>query len=115
MKFSEAVIELTKHIPAGQVATYGQIAAAAGQPRAARMVGWILARSGSQLPWQRVINRQGMVSIENMGWSKEDQATLLRKDGVEVELREGNYYIDLQKYLVDGAYLSSIYETFDHP
>ncbi len=96
----------TKAIPYGQVATYGQIAAALGQPRSARMVGIALSKCvSSDVPWQRVINRHGMISIENMAVGKEDQARLLRDEGVEVRLEENNYFINLSDYLVEDAIL----------
>lgn len=54
----ELVRSLIAGIPAGQVATYGDIAAAAGLANA-RTVGWILRVDGSDLPWHRVIRASG--------------------------------------------------------
>jgi len=56
-----AVCQLVRLIPAGSVATYGQIAAYAGSPRAARQVGAVLAGlpQDTPVPWQRVINAAG--------------------------------------------------------
>ena len=53
--------EIISKIPKGKVATYGQVAALAGNPRAARTVGWVLNShsKSSELPWQRVINAKG--------------------------------------------------------
>lgn len=87
-----------RRIPKGKVATYGQIAALCGSPRASRIVGWALRKhvGNAKLPWQRVINKDGMISIENMDAPKELQVKLLREEGVEVVERDGNFWIDLK-------------------
>lgn len=89
-----------RRIPKGKVSTYGQIAALAGAPRSAQVVGWALRtlKPTTKVPWQRVINKAGMISIENMDASKEQQAALLRAEGVEVIEREGNLFVDLKKF-----------------
>lgn len=111
MNFFERVYEIVRRIPAGRVATYGQIAAILGQPRAARMVGIALAKSPNQhVPWQRVINRHGMISIENMAVSKDDQAYLLRQEGVAVSEQDGNLFVDLHTYLVESSALERSHE-----
>lgn len=101
MTFSETVIGIVRRIPRGKVATYGQVAALAGSPRAALMVGRILRYSSEseQLPWQRVINSQGRISIINISYPAELQAKLLQEEGVKVETRSGSYYVELKKYL----------------
>ncbi len=62
--FQEAVLRIVAQIPDGKVTSYGAVAAMAGQPRAARGVGWILNRLGpdTDLPWWRVVNREGGLS-----------------------------------------------------
>jgi methylated-DNA-protein-cysteine methyltransferase-like protein len=95
--FSERVIELIKRIPHGRVATYGQIAACAGNPFAARQVAWLLHSSTRKhdLPWQRVINSQGRISLKpRHGY--EVQRRMLRVEGVGFK-RDGS--IDLKRYL----------------
>lgn len=57
--FRERVELLVAQIPQGRVMTYGQLAALCGQPRAARIVGGIAHFGDPQLPWQRVVNKQG--------------------------------------------------------
>lgn len=61
--FRQAVLRLIDRIPAGRVATYGQLALLAGRPRAARLVGTILrglsVSEAERVPWYRVINAQG--------------------------------------------------------
>src|SRR5207302_375258 len=61
--FREAVWQLVRRIPRGRVATYGQIAALLGRPRAARAVGGALRGCPANLPWHRVVNAQGAVSF----------------------------------------------------
>jgi len=95
--FSQRVKDIVKKIPKGKVATYGQIAAYAGNPRAARQVVWILHSSSrkDRLPWHRVINREGRISLKpNYGY--EIQKELLRKEGIEFDK---NDTIDFDRYL----------------
>ena len=99
MSFVEQVIEQIGRIPKGKVATYGQIAALAGSPRAARTVGWILARSGQSLPWQRVVGSKGRITIMNIEYPAELQADLLKKEGVVIEKRSGSFFVNLERYL----------------
>jgi methylated-DNA-protein-cysteine methyltransferase-like protein len=107
VNFYQQIFQAVKAIPPGKVATYGQIAAVLGSPRAARMVGQALARCpDSTVPWQRVINRHGMISIENMTVPKEQQAYLLRQEQIEVTERDGNFWVDLTRYLVDPVILT---------
>jgi methylated-DNA-protein-cysteine methyltransferase-like protein len=62
--FQASVHRIVAQIPEGYVTSYGAVAAMAGQPRAARGVGWILNGLGpdSDLPWWRVVNREGGLS-----------------------------------------------------
>ena len=62
--FQSSVLSIVALIPQGRVTSYGAVAAMAGQPRAARGVGWILNRLGPDtgLPWWRVVNREGGLS-----------------------------------------------------
>jgi len=63
----QAMYEVVTMIPSGCVATYGQIAALAGFPGCARQVGYALSAlpEGSSVPWQRVVNAQGRVSLRS--------------------------------------------------
>ncbi|MBI5037416.1 MAG: MGMT family protein [Candidatus Kerfeldbacteria bacterium] len=103
--FYQRVYQIVPQIPKGKVATYGQIAGLIGSPRAARMVGWALHAIDTTgldaLPWQRVINREGRISTTCETHDCHEQAALLKKDGVAVTKRQGNYYIDLNQYLWD--------------
>lgn len=100
LNFYFRVYNKVRQIPKGRVATYGQIATLIGSPRGSRMVGWALncLKPGSKVPWQRVVNREGIISIENMRVTKDEQAFLLRSEGVKVEERDGNLWVDLEKY-----------------
>ena len=96
--FREQVILYIQSIPAGKVISYGQAAAAAGSPRAARQVGGILRALSreSGVPWWRVINNQGVISIKgHFEATKELQKNLLQKEGVLV--RDG-FSIEIEKY-----------------
>lgn len=78
--FRTLVMELVRQIPAGKVATYGQIARLAGHPRAPRQVGRMLyglKRSEEDVPWQRVINAQGGLSTWRIGSGEQQQAMLI--------------------------------------
>jgi methylated-DNA-protein-cysteine methyltransferase-like protein len=95
----EKIYALVKKIPRGKVSTYGDIAAFAGSPRAAREVGWALSALpfDTTLPWWRVINAQGAISPRS-GDDKgafEHQAAPLRKEKIQVN-KEGK--LELEAY-----------------
>lgn len=83
--FTEKVVKIVKSIPEGKVATYGQIAALAGHPRAPRQVAGVLKRCSAEynLPWHRVISSKGLISIKDP-LGRREQAERLREEGVEV-------------------------------
>jgi methylated-DNA-protein-cysteine methyltransferase-like protein len=58
-RFAQDVYALVAQIPRGRVMTYGQIAAVCGSPRSARIVGQVAHWGPPELPWQRVVNRNG--------------------------------------------------------
>ena len=103
MTFFKKTISIVKKIPRGKVATYGQIAALAGSPRGARTVGWALHGLSEkvlrEVPWHRVINREGRVSTTCLDHPSEHQAMLLKKENIDVQYKDGNYFVDLKKYL----------------
>lgn len=80
------IYQVVALIPRGKVATYGQIAALAGFPRHARMVGYALNRQlapDSELPWHRVINAQGRLSLHKLDIAAEDlQRFKLEQEGI---------------------------------
>ncbi|MGH7385454.1 MAG: MGMT family protein [Candidatus Rokuibacteriota bacterium] len=83
-KFHAAVYRLVGRIPKGQVATYGQIAALLGYPRAARAVGQAMRHVPPHLPWHRVVNAQGGISLRGNVGSMLTQRLLLEQEGVSV-------------------------------
>jgi methylated-DNA-protein-cysteine methyltransferase-like protein len=96
--FYQRVIKLIKEIPYGHATTYGTIATLAGSPRAARIVGGILHSSTEKedLPWQRVVNRDGYISIKSgLVDSKNLQKQLLEEEGIEVS---SEFMVDLNRY-----------------
>jgi methylated-DNA-protein-cysteine methyltransferase-like protein len=92
--FQQRVLEIVRAIPSGHVLTYGQVAALADTPRAARQVGRILYFYGRSVPWQRVINYYGGLSTYKVG-SGELQRALLEKEGLSFR-SDGT--IDLNHY-----------------
>ena len=79
------IYAVVSRIPKGRVATYGQVAALAGLPRQARLVGYALhvLPPSSRLPWHRVVNARGEISVRSSGLGHEQlQAQLLRREGV---------------------------------
>jgi methylated-DNA-protein-cysteine methyltransferase-like protein len=82
--FFERVYHVVRMIPAGRVATYGQVARLLGAPRAARTVGWALRAvpAGSGVPWHRVVNARGTISLGRRSGGAEIQRALLEEEGV---------------------------------
>jgi len=81
----DAIIAVVQSIPAGFVATYGQIAELAGLPGHARMVGMTLGQlpAESAVPWHRVVNANGAISRRGDGQSAAEQRMLLIAEGVK--------------------------------
>lgn len=98
----EQVYAIVGRIPAGRVATYGDIARLLGRPRAARQVGYALAalEQGSDVPWHRVVNARGRISPRGIAGSDELQRILLEDEGVEFGLHGT---IDLDRFRWTGA------------
>lgn len=72
--------EIVRCIPAGKVASYGQIAALAGYPGRARQVGKALGSSPSDVPWWRVLNASGQIRVSD----PQRQADRLSSEGVQL-------------------------------
>jgi methylated-DNA-protein-cysteine methyltransferase-like protein len=89
LHFFDQVYLLVRQIPPGSVASYGQIAALLGHPRAARTVGWALNALTESVdppvPWQRVINRSGRITIARAGLDPAVQRRLLEGEGIEFD------------------------------
>lgn len=80
---------VVRRIPRGKVASYGQVALWAGLPHGARQVGYALhdLPEGSGLPWHRVLNAQGRVSVHPDPVSSQLQRALLESEGVVFDAR----------------------------
>lgn len=77
-EFKQNVLEVVKKIPAGKTLTYGQVAALAGNPRAARAVGMIMSQNyNPEVPCHRVIRADGKLGGFNRG-GVEKKEQLLR-------------------------------------
>lgn len=107
INFYEQVYAVVRRIPRGKVTSYGRIAQMLGRPRAARAVGYALNalkdkdETYADVPWQRVINSQGRISIVNRENSASRQAELLRMEGVVVD---ENLRVNLDVYLWSGLH-----------
>ncbi len=97
----ETVWHVVRGIPSGHVLTYGEVARLAGMSRAARRVSRAMLRAprSMNLPWHRVINAQGKISIPRDSPGHRRQKELLEREGV-VFL---NGKIDLERFGYQGA------------
>ena len=80
--FRQRVYALVQQIPKGMVMTYGQIAALCGNPRAARIVGGIAHYGDPNLPWQRVVKKDGSLA-EGYPGGVEGHRQVLEAESVE--------------------------------
>jgi methylated-DNA-protein-cysteine methyltransferase related protein len=79
-RFEQAVVAVLQSLAPGEVVTYGEVAAEAGFPGAARAVGRVLATSGEDLPWWRVVTTSGRL----VPGHEVEHAARLRAEGVAV-------------------------------
>jgi methylated-DNA-protein-cysteine methyltransferase-like protein len=99
LSFPRAVWRVVRRIPRGRVATYGQIAALLGRPRAARAVGRAMHDCPGDVPWHRVVNASGGISRRARMDSMLTQRMLLIREGVP--LRGGR--VSLKRYRWQNA------------
>jgi methylated-DNA-protein-cysteine methyltransferase-like protein len=90
---------VARRIPRGRVMSYGEVAMRAGLDGHARQVGYALHAlpSGSKVPWHRVVNSKGEISLRSGGDSHELQRMLLEAEGVEFDARGR---IDMKRFSV---------------
>ena len=95
----ERIYNVVKRIPKGKVATYGQVAMVAGNPRWARVVGYALHSNPdpNAIPCYRVVDRNGRVSPAFVFGGQNVQIELLKNDGVKF-LDET--HVDMQNFCV---------------
>jgi methylated-DNA-protein-cysteine methyltransferase-like protein len=91
----DMIHRIVSRIPRGRVATYGQIAELAGIPGQARRVGYALSAlpNGTAVPWQRVVNAKGEISLRSQSGSESFQKKLLKAEGVLFS-RDGRISMD---------------------
>ena len=99
MNTFERIYEVVKSIPEGKVATYGQVALLAGNPRWARVVGYALHINPEPgiIPCHRVVNREGRVAPGFAFGGEGIQRQLLESEGI---IFETDGRIDLEKYSI---------------
>jgi methylated-DNA-protein-cysteine methyltransferase-like protein len=97
-EFAKRVQVLVAQIPKGRVMTYGQIAALCGNPQASRIVGGIAHFGDPDLPWQRVVNKQGGLAAGYFG-GRDGHKRDLELEGVTVDGKDGSYRINLKELL----------------
>ena len=95
---NDLVYAVVRQIPRGRVATYGQVARLAGLAGGARQVGYALNQlpDSRQVPWQRVVNAKGEISLRSMAGMEMVQRALLEAEGLEFDTRGR---IDLARFL----------------
>lgn len=89
-EFKKRVEAIVAQIPKGRVMTYGQLAALCGNARSARIVGGIAHFGDSELPWQRVVNKQGGLASGYPG-GREGHKAHLEQEGVRVK----DYHVEV--------------------
>lgn len=93
--FRKRVETVVAQIPIGRVMTYGQLAALCGNARAARIVGGIAHFGNPNLPWQRVVNKQGGLALGYPGGRRGHKA-VLEAEGYKVS---DDYTVEVDKLL----------------
>lgn len=88
----ELMRAVVRRVPKGKVATYGDIAMAAGFPTGSRQAAWALKHGGPLLPWHRIIGKGGKILLR--GQNGVDQVLRLEAEGVTVH----GARVDLKKY-----------------
>lgn len=128
-RFKQKIIEICKMIPHGKVVSYGQVALMAGVPKAAQAVGQVLRqledtpiKSKHNLPWWRVVNNAGRVSIKGTKYHNAvTQKALLVKENIEVkkdltfDIEEYRWRPEpelLEKLELDERYIEKIIEKY---
>lgn len=107
-----------RQIPAGRVATYGQIALLCEKPRNSRQVGYALKKglAGEDIPAYRVVNSRGILSGAFYFETYDMQKLLLEEEGVAVKFLDGAWWVDLKQYgwqntMEDVYLLQSMFEA----
>jgi len=98
--FNQLVYALVRRIPSGKVLNYGRVAELLGVPHGARQVGWAMSglrwNMKDPVPWHRVVNAKGRVSIKGSPAGAAEQRALLESEGVVFDETDT---LDLDKHL----------------
>lgn len=102
-------MKIVNTIPLGNVVSYGQVALYIGVPRAARQVGWTLNRleDNTPVPWWRVVNNQGRISIKGSRYTTQDQKELLEHEGVKIA-EDLTFDIEKYRFIPDKDFISGL-------
>ena len=99
-ELAQLILQVVALIPYGKVATYGQIAKMAGLPKHARLVGRVLQQvEDKPLPWHRVINSQGKISLSKLD-AQGDNLQIVKLQAENIVVNAGK--INLKLYQWDG-------------
>ncbi|WP_171284968.1 MULTISPECIES: MGMT family protein [unclassified Acinetobacter] len=99
-ELAQLILQVVALIPYGKVATYGQIAKMAGLPKHARLVGRVLQQvEDKYLPWHRVINSQGKISLSKLD-VQGDNLQIIKLQAENIVVNAGK--INLKLYQWDG-------------
>lgn len=99
-ELAQLILQVVALIPYGKVATYGQIAKMAGLPKHARLVGRVLQQvEDKHLPWHRVINSQGKISLSKLD-AQGDNLQIIKLQAENIVVNAGK--INLKLYQWDG-------------
>lgn len=96
-ELARQILEVVVRIPYGKVASYGQVAKMAGLPKHARLVGYVLKHldAGVYIPWHRVVNAQGKISLHSINAQGENiQQLKLHAEGIHLV----NAKVNLQQF-----------------
>lgn len=99
VSFNQLVYGLVRHIPPGRVLSYGRVAMLLDVPNGARAVGWALSALKSDpqdVPWHRVVNARGRVSIKGSPEGAAEQRARLETEGIAFDEQDT---LDMKKHL----------------
>ncbi|WP_414648117.1 MGMT family protein [Dokdonella sp.] len=101
---ADAIARVVAAIPRGRVTSYGAVAARAGLPGRARLVGRVLGETERDLPWQRVLRSDGRIALPPRSAAFREQVRRLRAEGVTVS----GGRVDLRRFGWDGGDLDAV-------
>lgn len=110
MDFYQKMALVCRRIPAGCVATYGQIALLCGKPKNARQVGYGLkcGLGGEDIPAHRIVNSRGILAGAVYFDTPDMQKLLLEDEGVEVRWTPDGWHVDLKRYQWENTFEDAV-------